>query len=130
MPAPIARQVREMLGSVVSGEGTGGLAAIRGYGVAGKTGTVRKAVEGGYSDDRYLSLFAGMAPLDRPRLVMVVTIDEPKGKKYYGGQIAAPVFAKVMAGALRLKNVPPDSLNRKKGDPILAQTAPPRQVSQ
>lgn len=106
----IAKQVRTMLVSAVEKEGTGQLAVVRGYKVAGKTGTVHKAISGGYSEDRYLSLFAGFAPVQDPRLAMVVMIDEPKGLQYFGGQIAAPVFSKVMAGALRLMDIPPDNL--------------------
>lgn len=106
----IARQVRHMLAAVVSDEGTGRRAAVNGFHVAGKTGTVHKAISGGYSEDRYLSLFAGMVPVEHPRLVMVVVVDEPQGREYYGGQIAAPVFSRVMSGALRLLNITPDDL--------------------
>ncbi len=103
-----ARALVKMLETVVSDEGSAPLAAIPGYRVAGKTGTAKKAVAGGYAEDKYLSLFVGMAPASDPRLVMVVMIDEPQGKDYYGGLVAAPVFAKVMSGALRLLNIPPD----------------------
>jgi len=103
-----ARSVRTMLEAVVSAEGTAPAAAIKGYRVAGKTGTVRKSISGGYSEDRFFSVFAGMAPATDPRLVAVVMIDEPSAGKYYGGQVAAPVFSKVMGGALRLLNVSPD----------------------
>ena len=108
--ASVARQVRTMLETVVQKGGTGNRAFVEGYRVAGKTGTVKKTVVGGYSEDRYLSLFAGMAPASNPRLIAVVIIDEPKGDQYYGGLVAAPVFANVMAGALRLLDVPPDDL--------------------
>ncbi len=103
-----ARAIRAMLETVVSSEGTAPLAAVPGYRVGGKTGTAKKSVSGGYAKDRYLSIFAGMVPASRPRLAMVVVIDEPDAGKYYGGEVAAPVFSKVMAGALRLLNVPPD----------------------
>jgi len=63
---------------------------------------------GKYSDSEHLALFAGIVPASAPRLVMVVLIDTPGGESYYGGKIAAPVFAKVMTGALRLLNIPPD----------------------
>ena len=109
--ADVARQVRTMLETVVQKGGTGSRAFVEGYRVAGKTGTVHKTVVGGYSEDRYLSLFAGMAPASNPRLIAVVIIDEPKGDQYYGGVVAAPVFANVMAGALRLLDVPPDDLS-------------------
>jgi len=102
--------VRTMLESVVNDGGTGTLARVPGYRVAGKTGTVRKLGPTGYSDENYLSLFAGMAPASDPRLVMVVMIDQPSGDQYYGGAVAAPVFGRVMGGALRLLNVPPDDI--------------------
>ncbi len=108
--AATARALRPMLESVVSAEGTAPEAAIPGYRVAGKTGTVKKLGPDGYSDDRYLALFAGMAPASDPRLVMAVMIDEPRRDEYYGGKVAAPVFARVMGDALRLLNVPPDAL--------------------
>jgi cell division protein FtsI (penicillin-binding protein 3) len=108
--ASVARQVRTMLETVVQKDGTGNKALVEGYRVAGKTGTVHKTTVGGYSEDRYLSLFAGMAPASNPRLIAVVIIDEPQGDQYYGGLVAAPVFANVMAGALRLLDVPPDDL--------------------
>lgn len=107
----VALQVRHMLETVAQKGGTGERASIDGYRVSGKTGTVHKAADGGYSEDRYLSLFAGMAPASNPRLVAVVIIDEPKGDHYYGGLVAAPVFSNVMAGALRLLDVPPDDLS-------------------
>ena len=106
----VARQIRNMLETVVSSEGTGKRAAIRGYRVVGKTGTVHKSVRGGYSDDRYLSLFAGIAPASKPRFAMVVLIDEPRGDQHYGGLVAAPVFSRVMEGTFRILNVPPDNL--------------------
>lgn len=110
-----ARQVRRMMEKVASNEGTASRAQIANYRVAGKTGTVHKFISGGYSDDRYLSLFAGMAPASDPRLVMVVVLDEPRGEKYFGGQVAAPVFSRVMGGALRLLNIPPDDLKMASG---------------
>jgi cell division protein FtsI (penicillin-binding protein 3) len=118
--AGVARQVRTMLETAVQKGGTGYRAAIEGYRVAGKTGTVHKTVAGGYSEDRYLSLFAGMAPASNPRLIAVVMIDEPKGDQYYGGLVAAPVFSKVMAGALRLLDIPPDDLPVLNGQIIAA----------
>ncbi len=108
--AETARLIRHLLESVVSREGTAPQAAVPGYRVAGKTGTARKFGPGGYNDKRHMALFAGMAPAGRPRLVAVVVIDEPQGKKYYGGQVAAPVFSRVMGAALRLLDVPPDDL--------------------
>ena len=108
--ASSARAVRDMLETVVSPRGTGLRAAVQNYRVAGKTGTAWKSGLGGYSKDRYLAVFAGMAPLSRPKLVTVVVIDEPRGEDYYGGQVAAPVFSRIVSGALRLLAVAPDAL--------------------
>ena len=110
LSASVARQVRAMLEEATGPEGTGGRARVSGYRVAGKTGTVHKSVAGGYAEDRYLSLFSGMAPASRPRLVLVVVINEPSNGDYYGGEVAAPVFSRVMAGALRLLDIAPDDL--------------------
>ncbi|MCC7410231.1 MAG: penicillin-binding protein 2 [Gammaproteobacteria bacterium] len=107
--AQAARAVRAMLEAVVR-TGTGTKAAVRGYRVAGKTGTVRKLTGDGYAENRYLSLFAGFVPASNPRLVTVVLIDEPKGAEYYGGLVAAPVFARIMRDAVRLLNIPPDDV--------------------
>jgi len=109
MAAHAALQVRGMLEAVTGEGGTGQRARISGYRVAGKTGTVRKSTVGGYFEDRYVAVFAGMAPASAPRLVVVVVIDEPSGTEYYGGQIAAPIFSEVMAGALRIKGIAPDA---------------------
>ena len=105
--AQVTRQVRTMLEGVVE-NGTGQRAQIRGYRVGGKTGTARKAIRGGYAKDRYNAIFAGIAPLSAPRFVVVVVLDEPQGKEYYGGQVATPVFAEVMEATLRLLNIAPD----------------------
>ncbi|MGF1546325.1 MAG: peptidoglycan D,D-transpeptidase FtsI family protein [Thiotrichales bacterium] len=107
--AETAQAVRRMMQKVVSPEGTGYRASVEGYRVAGKTGTAKKAAAGGYGDE-YQAVFAGMVPADRPRLVAVVMINEPKGGQYYGGDVAAPVFANIMAGALRQFNIPPNDL--------------------
>lgn len=109
MSARTAHQLREMLGLAVSQQGTGSAAKVRYYQVAGKTGTAHKLVGGGYRNDQYISSFAGFAPASHPRLAMVVVIDEPSGGAYYGGLVAAPVFSRVMSGALRLLDVPPDN---------------------
>jgi cell division protein FtsI (penicillin-binding protein 3) len=105
-----ARRLREMLETVVSPAGTGQRASIANFRVAGKTGTAKKFRVGGYSDDRYLAVFAGFAPVSNPKLVGVVVIDEPQGDDYYGGEVAAPVFSRILSGALRLMAVPPDGL--------------------
>jgi cell division protein FtsI (penicillin-binding protein 3) len=108
MSAATARQVRAMLEMAVGREGTGAAARVVHYRVAGKTGTVRKLVGGGYSEHNYIAAFAGFAPASAPRLVMVIMVDDPASGGYFGGQVAAPVFSRVMAGALRLLNIPPD----------------------
>jgi cell division protein FtsI (penicillin-binding protein 3) len=105
-----AAAVRKMLEEVVRPGGTGTKAAIAGYRVAGKTGTAWKFAAGGYSEDKYISIFAGLAPASDPRLAAVVVIDEPSGELYYGSDVAAPVFADVMTESLRLLAVPPDAL--------------------
>lgn len=106
-----ATEVMRMLRRVTS-NGTGSRASMDAYTVAGKTGTVRKVGEDGYQDTRHMAFFAGITPAVSPRLVGVVMINEPKGDDYGGGAIAAPVFSKIMAGALRLLNVPPDDLEK------------------
>jgi cell division protein FtsI (penicillin-binding protein 3) len=106
--AATARELTTMLEAVVARGGTGQRAAVHNFHVAGKTGTSQKAVAGGYNE-HHAAIFAGFAPASQPRLVVVVMIDEPKGA-YYGGDVAAPVFANVVSGALRVLAVPPDAL--------------------
>jgi cell division protein FtsI (penicillin-binding protein 3) len=110
----IAKTVLGMLQAVVEEPGGGGARAkVPGYHVGGKSGTARKAATGskGYVDKAYRAFFAGVAPIDNPRIAAVIMIDEPReGGGYYGGLVSAPVFGKVMAGALRLMNVAPDNL--------------------
>ncbi|MBS9778254.1 MAG: penicillin-binding protein 2 [Gammaproteobacteria bacterium] len=107
-----AASVRKMLAQAVGEGGTGTRATagdyIKDYSVGGKTGTVHKVVNGKYSKDQYRSVFAGMAPLSNPKIVMVVVVDDPKGDDYYGGLVAAPVFAKVVGKSLRILGVTPD----------------------
>lgn len=105
-----ATAVRRMLEEVVRPGGTGTKAAVTGYRIAGKTGTAWKFAAGGYSEDKYISIFAGLAPASDPRLAAVVVIDEPAGELYYGSDVAAPVFADVMSESLRLLAIPPDAL--------------------
>jgi cell division protein FtsI (penicillin-binding protein 3) len=107
----IAHEVMRMLETVVGPEGTAQKAAVLGYRVAGKTGTARNASNGGYSK-QYDSLFVGLVPASHPKFAMVVMIHDPKGSVYYGGLVAAPVFGKVMDGALRLMDVPPDNVQQ------------------
>lgn len=104
----VARQVRRLLEDVTVGDGTGVEAAVPGYKVAGKTGTVRKHAVGGYSEDRHQSVFIGLVPAENPRLVGLVMIDEPRNKQYYGGQVAGPVFSRVMQSAVRQLQLAPD----------------------
>ena len=103
-----AQEVIKMMETVVTKEGTARRAAVPGYRVAGKTGTVHKLKNGNYSANQYLALFAGFAPVEDPAFAMVVIIDDPKGEEYYGGEVAAPVFSKVMQGILRTQNIAPD----------------------
>jgi cell division protein FtsI (penicillin-binding protein 3) len=112
----VSRMLIHLLESVVAPDGGGKLAAIPGYTVAGKTGTAWKATAGGYATDRYLAVFGGIAPASAPRLAAVVIIDEPGAGKYYGGDVAAPVFSGVVGGALRLLAVPPDAPVRDEGE--------------
>jgi cell division protein FtsI (penicillin-binding protein 3) len=103
----VANSVLRMMEQVVSKAGSGKRATVPGYRVAGKTGTVHKIGKTGYVD-KYLSLFAGIVPVSDPQLIMVVIVDNPSTGGYYGGVVAAPVFADVMTDALRLLNIPPD----------------------
>lgn len=106
MSSETAAMIREMLVSVVE-DGTGSRASSDIYRLAGKTGTVHLVGASGYEKDEYKALFAGMAPADDPRIVTVVTVDAPSRSEYYGGEVAAPVFGRVMSDALRLLNVEP-----------------------
>jgi cell division protein FtsI (penicillin-binding protein 3) len=109
MSERVARQIGRMLELAVGADGTGGAARVPNYRIAGKTGTVHKLTASGYAADDYVAWFAGFAPAEHPRLVMVVVIDGPRGSRYFGGDVAAPVFGQVMSGALRLLDVPPDA---------------------
>jgi cell division protein FtsI (penicillin-binding protein 3) len=109
LSAETARAVRAMLELAVQPGGTGPRARIMGWRVGGKTGTAHKLENGGYAADKYLSSFVGFAPASAPRLVVAVMIDEPAAGQHYGGAVAAPVFAQVMQGALRMLNVPHDA---------------------
>jgi cell division protein FtsI (penicillin-binding protein 3) len=104
-----ARAVRAMLELAVQPGGTGPRARVMGWRVAGKTGTAHKQENGGYAPDKYLASFVGLAPASAPRLVIAVAIDEPAVGGHYGGSVAAPVFAQVVQGALRLLGVPHDA---------------------
>ncbi len=103
----VTHEVRNMLREVVS-KGTGKRAQPGFYSAGGKTGTVHLVGKQGYEDSQYKAIFAGMAPIDNPRIVTVVAVDAPQSGEYYGGEVAAPVFARVMSDALRLLNVKPE----------------------
>jgi cell division protein FtsI (penicillin-binding protein 3) len=103
-----ASKILKMLEKVVV-DGTSKKAKVEGYRVGGKSGTVWKiSGTGGYSNDRYRAIFAGVAPIENPRLVAVVLIDEPTGEFYYGGDVAAPVFSEIISESLQLLAIPPD----------------------
>jgi cell division protein FtsI (penicillin-binding protein 3) len=103
-----AQQMRSMMEKVVGPGGTAPLAQVRGYRVAGKTGTAHK-LEGGRYVNKYVASFVGFAPISDPRIIIAVMVDEPTAGGHYGGQVAAPVFSNVAASALRAMNVPPDA---------------------
>jgi cell division protein FtsI (penicillin-binding protein 3) len=109
LDAGVAHELIGMLESVVSNEGTARRAAVMGYRVSGKTGTAWKAAGGGYDSNKYMAIFGGVVPASNPRLACLVVIDEPSAGKYYGGLVAAPLFARVMEGSLRVLGVPPDA---------------------
>jgi cell division protein FtsI (penicillin-binding protein 3) len=111
LSAETTRELQRMLRGVVR-EGTGTTAQVSGYRVAGKTGTAAKPdPSGGYSDTRYVASFVGFAPAKRPELVVLVTVDEPRGA-IYGGVVAGPPFAEIMEFALPYLEVPPDARGR------------------
>ena len=110
MNSVTAKKVVKMLETVVSRKGTASRAKVEGYRIAGKTGTVHLSDSEGYAENKYLSLFAGIAPASEPRVAVVVIVNNPKGKEYYGGAVSAPVFASVMKQVLPLLNIRPDNL--------------------
>lgn len=107
-----AASVRAMLEQVATPDGTARKARIPRYRVGGKTGTTHKLVGGNYINKRYVSLFVGLGPISDPRFVTVVSIDDPRGKFYYGGDVAAPVFSSLMQDLMRLYNIRPDGLEK------------------
>lgn len=106
IPRQVASDVLGMMRSVV--DKSASAAKVPGYVVAGKTGTVHKVGQKGYEYDQYISLFAGVAPATNPRLAMVVMVNDPKGREYYGNEVSAPVFSRVMTNAMALLNISPD----------------------
>ncbi|MBY8094016.1 peptidoglycan glycosyltransferase FtsI [Vibrio fluvialis] len=105
--AKYAKQVLDMLETVTQPGGTAVKAAVPGYRIAAKSGTSRKAIAGGYSDE-YFAYTAGVAPVSDPRISLVVMVNEPQGDSYYGGAVAGPVFSEIMKGALQILNIAPD----------------------
>ncbi len=116
LPSEVAGQVLTMLQGVVAEKGTARRAKVEGYRVLGKTGTVHKVGSKGYEDDHYLSLFAGIAPATNPKIVTIVVVDDPAGREYYGGEVAAPIFSRVTQASLRLLNVAPTEID---GNPVV-----------
>jgi cell division protein FtsI (penicillin-binding protein 3) len=103
-------QILNMLHAVTSDDGTARRARVPGYRVGGKTGTVHKVGPSGYEKHKYVALFAGIAPIDNPRIVTVVVINDPQGERYGGGAVAAPVFSEITSDALRILNIPPTEI--------------------
>jgi cell division protein FtsI (penicillin-binding protein 3) len=108
MSPAVAKDISEMLETVTQKGGTGTRARVEGYRVGGKTGTSHKVGKGGYQDSEYTAVFAGIAPISDPRFILVVVIDQPQGQEYYGGEVAAPAFARIMEEALRTLQIAPD----------------------
>ncbi|MTI15248.1 penicillin-binding protein 2 [Sansalvadorimonas verongulae] len=112
IPPIVAENVLDMMKSVTSNTGTAHRARIDGYEVAGKTGTAQKLVGGKYSSSSHIALFAGVVPVNNPRIAMVIMVDGPSAGQYYGGLISAPVFSRVAGEAMRVLGVPPDSADQ------------------
>ncbi|WP_282341944.1 MULTISPECIES: penicillin-binding protein 2 [Pseudomonas] len=112
IPEDVAKTMQGMLQQVIEAPRGVYRAQVPGYHVAGKSGTARKASVGtkGYTENAYRSLFAGFGPMSNPRIAMAIVIDEPSKSGYFGGLVSAPVFSRVMSGALRLMNIAPDNL--------------------
>ena len=106
--AEIARDVLTVLGRVTKPGGTATLAQVQGFSVGGKTGTVHKVGEGGYLDDQYVALFVGIAPINEPRYVTAILVDQPLGDHYGGGLAAAPVYSRITEEVLRIRNARPE----------------------
>ena len=104
----ISESLKIAMKAVVTKGGTGTRASLPLYDVGGKSGTVHTVGKSGYEQSQYKAIFAGVAPADNPEIAMVVIIDSPAGAEYYGGEVAAPVFSRVVDGAMRLLNVRPD----------------------
>ncbi len=130
MDPKVARDLIQLMGQVVEKGGTGTRASLIGYRVSGKTGTAFKSIAGGYSTDRIMAVFAGLVPASHPKLATVVVIDEPSRDMNevkvlaQGGSVAAPVFASVMSGALRLMDIAPDDLQNVPAATLVQANAP------
>jgi cell division protein FtsI (penicillin-binding protein 3) len=126
----VAHELVQLMEQVIAKGGTATRASLVGYRVSGKTGTAFKSIAGGYSTDRIMAVFAGLVPASHPKLATVVVIDEPSrdlhesGTLAQGGTVAAPVFANVMSGALRLMDVPPDDLQNVPAATLVQASAP------
>jgi cell division protein FtsI (penicillin-binding protein 3) len=104
----VASEVRQMMHLAAAPGGTAPLAQTEGYSVGGKTGTAHKQVGKGYASNKYRAWYTGMSPIDKPRIIVAVMVDEPGAGKYFGGLVAAPVFSQVVQQTLRILNVVPD----------------------
>ncbi len=130
LDSKVAHELVQLMEHVVEKGGTATRASLIGYRVSGKTGTAFKSIAGGYSTDRYMAVFAGLVPASHPKLATVVVIDEPNsdflpGVLHQGGHVAAPVFASVMSGALRLMDVAPDDLQNVPATKLVQVSATP-----
>ena len=112
MRPAVADALRGYLERVTEPAGTGNKAQVANFTTAGKTGTARKATDGSYKQVKYIASFVGFAPASKPRVIVAVMIDEPSGKEFFGGQVAAPVFSNIVSSAMRALNVQPDMPNR------------------
>jgi cell division protein FtsI (penicillin-binding protein 3) len=106
--ARTASEIRKMLQMAAGPGGTGPKAQTLGYSVGGKSGTAHKQEGKGYASNKYRSWFVGMAPIEKPRIIVAVMVDEPSAGRYFGGDVAAPVFSEVVQQTLRIMNVQPD----------------------
>lgn len=120
----VSSDLRTTMAAVVEKGGTGTRAQVAMYSVGGKSGTVHKVGAQGYEDSEYKAIFAGVAPLNEPRIALVVVIDAPAGEEYYGGEVAAPVFSRVVAESMRLLGVTPDKLEHAKGRAMAEHSTP------
>ena len=130
MDPKVAHALVQLMEQVIAKGGTATRASLVGYRVSGKTGTAFKSIAGGYSTDKIMAVFAGLVPASHPKLATVVVIDEPSrdvhevGILAQGGTVAAPVFASVMSGALRLMDIPPDDLQNVPAATLVQASAP------